>query len=345
MRYKDTNIILVFFLLSTFNVKVSTDNISKINISTDNSFNNFDNNIKKSLFNASETKKVYQLSQCSLFKTKIVMLIIQEIKNYYNEYLDQTNSKCLINILNEKNKINVDYFLKNKKYSEKTEKLENFDTKINNLSTTPLFFETMFQLEAANTNNYSNNKCFICGKTFKKRDLLIKHWQLFHLRTEKVNINDNNNNNENNDTNTNEILLSMQNFCLADYCNVFNCNRYIEYLYGKDYLINDKDYSLSSVNDREFECKKELLPLYKASCMNLLSNCFDRKKVSFEDEKILVKDFYEVFCMKINCEFNSSNNILKLPGSSYIVIKMIFSYLVFVFILVYVIIIWVSKLT
>ena len=224
------------------------------------------------------SKEIYNISKCDWFNSKMMFLILNEIKFYYKNTLDLKRKDC---------------------------KLQMFDSNL---------FDKFYGLEANAQNSYTNKKCTECGKAFKNKDLLFKHFLIFHERNSE---------------------------CFADYCNVFNCERYRNFFAdNKEYLTQDKDWNLSIFSDRAITCDNTAK--YRKICGTLLDNCLI-STLSTEIQNKIKFDFYESFCSKINC--NDKFEKLDVPNNtSFSILKMIIGYIIFIFMFVFVLVLWLSKI-
>jgi hypothetical protein len=187
------------------------------------------------------------------------------------------------------------------------------------------YYERFNILEIINKNSYSSFKCGECEKIFKNKGYLYLHYKLFHL-----------------------TKLDSNYYCPADLCIFMNCDRYKSYL-GIPFPENsiDKMKYNRPVREKYQECNKNLIVFYKSTCMKLIGECFDHFEFNIDN----YFEFYENFCMKIECGRDTENPQisynLDLPkeGSIWDAIRMVILYIVSIFAFIFILIIWISKNT
>jgi hypothetical protein len=208
--------------------------------------------------------------------------------------------------------------------------LNNKDSKQCQISTGSFtdYVESFIKLENFNKNAYSQFKCPMCEKKFKNKNFLNMHYKIFHLSR----------------TNKNDIETST--YCPADFCRFINCDRYKRYL-GLTYdSIKDNSFSNRQPQENIQECNKELIEFYRKSCMKMINNCLGSLTEESSAEKYY--EYFNNFCLKIKCNkddpvYNSFNQDLQPEGGMYDALRLLILYIVSIFIIIYLLIIWVSK--
>ena len=158
--------------------------------------------------------------------------------------------------------------------------------------------------EKFNNGLYGSFKCDLCTKTFSKKDYTLLHKILFHG-------------------------LDKQTICLADYCNIYHCNKIKQYIKLQPKYIHSTDTDLSSytlINQREQFCDRRLISNYKQMCLIHLKNNKNRYS----------------YCSKLTCNQN-----FKLPSNTLDIglqfLKTILGILIGVLVFIYLAIIWLNR--
>jgi hypothetical protein len=177
-------------------------------------------------------------------------------------------------------------------------------------------------LEKNNINVYSNFKCADCGKRFKNKSFLNMHYKIFHLSTIQN--------------------INTKYYCPSDLCRFINCDRY-KYYFSLPF--NEAQVSGNyQLLEKYEECNEKLVNFYRQGCMQLLEDCFDLKEEKHYD---YYTEFYNNFCMKINCErksreFDYQSDLSK-EGSIWDIVRIVAIYILSIFSFIYILIVWISK--
>lgn len=273
-----------------------------------------------------EKDKYFINTKCNMMYSKLALLIISEIKNYYSNFIDSSNHNCKFNIIDDNNNI--------KNLQKLTKQIYFNEDK----------FKNMFINDLLIDRNPGTYKCFKCKKKFKKKVFLLKHIHLFH------------------EQNNGDI-------CLADYCNILNCDRYISYFSSKEFVfLDESEYSPNNflLHDRFpnkmfiFDDNKKYSSLInvntKLVCFSLLKSCLN-ENIEFSVKQNLIKDFYHRFCRNININYDYNNNennktkeenvekssFVNIESIFMIILKQIFKIILIFFIFIYLLVIWLSR--
>lgn len=261
-----------------------------------------------------ESTSIY--SSCSIFRSKLVYLIINDIKKHYQDKYLKFDQTCFLESFQEfspgilKAGVDSDKFVQ-----ESMSKLYMMD-KINEIAV-------------------SNFKCIKCSKTFMKKEFLLQHFQLKHsgfLINSPQPLED----------------TGFSTMCLGDFCNIFNCERYKEYFIDKQALIHTNDYRSQFTQTRLQECNSENVSSLRLSCMSLFNKCLQSREIELEDPLDILaemKQFYSSFCSKIRCSNNqrTTDSNLKVSISSMSIVKMVLGYLVGIFLIIFLIVMWITR--
>lgn len=193
------------------------------------------------------------------------------------------------------------------------------------------YVEKFIKLEFINKNAYNQVKCPMCDKKFKNKNYLNMHYKIFHQSNSNMN-------------NSNET--QPLSYCPADFCRYINCDRYKRYLGLSVDTSKDNSYSNRQPKESIQECNKELIHFYRHNCMKILENCLGNIAEEPAAEKYF--EFYTNICMKIKCNrddpgYNSFKEELSPEGDLFDALRLITIYIVSICIIIYLLIIWVSK--
>lgn len=185
------------------------------------------------------------------------------------------------------------------------------------------YYERFDNLEKDNKNAYGVYKCTECDKKFKSLPFLNLHYRLFH--TSKI-----------------DNYHSLY-YCPSDLCNFLNCDRY-KYFLGIPFPESNKEAAKFHriVTEKTHKCDKDLVNFYRNSCMKMIEGCLNEET---DIDKYF--DYYENFCLKIDCEreapeYNYKHDLPKDEGALQI-FRIIFIYVVLLFSFIYIVVVWISK--
>lgn len=265
---------------------------------------------------STDAERTSLYTSCSIFRTKLVYLIINDIKKYYLEKNMKFDQSCFL------------------------ESFQEFEPGIlkSKIDTAKLIEENMsklYMMDKVNEISVSNFKCVKCSKLFAKKEFLLQHYQLRHSG---FLINSTNNNED----------LGFNSACLGDFCNIFNCERYKEYFIDKSTLIHTNDFRSQFTKTRLQECHSDNVSSYRLSCMTLFNKCLQNRKDEIEHQADLLsemKQFYTSYCSKIRCSNNqrTTDFNLKVSISSMSVVKMVLGYLIGIFLIIFLIVMWITR--
>lgn len=174
------------------------------------------------------------------------------------------------------------------------------------------YYERFAILELSNKSSYGLLKCPECKKKFKVKPFLDLHYKLFHASKLKE--------------------YKHDYYCPGDFCNYFDCNRYKNYFsIPKSDQVRDATLNNQPIEKAQ-KCNISLLGFYKQMCMKMVEGCFDE-----ESDYVL---FYKNVCDQIKC-IRSDTFISE--GSLFDAMRLVFIYILSIGILIYLIIIWISK--
>jgi hypothetical protein len=254
----------------------------------------------------------------NIFSIFIIYLIhtqlIHQANSFRYDYCNINESKAAYVIIKEA----IEYF--NLSNNTQNEKCLLLNSNIIN------YYERFDFLESENKNSYNQFKCPECNKRFKNKSYANLHYKLFHISTREN--------------------YTSKFMCPGDLCKILNCDRYKSYL-AIPFPDNSNQTQIynKQVIERYQECNKHLVDFYRSSCLKLISNCLDH----LEEENRLDKyfEFYNNFCMKIDCERPEMKyeykKDLQREGGLWDMLRMILVYIVSIFIFIFMLIIWISK--
>ena len=176
-------------------------------------------------------------------------------------------------------------------------------------------YSTQFEyISEYNHESFLYFTCPFCHKDFKSSPLLNLHYKLFHMKI-------------------NESLI-----CPGDFCMSINCNKYYDYFTIKKFSKEPGDVKFNRQPiEKDENCVEELIFFYQNNCMKLIEGCFGN-----DLEKYF--KYYKYICKEIKCKNSNDAQITK-ESEVGDIFRYIFMYIVGILCAIYLLILWINKLT